>query len=122
MNGGAYAPVLGKTQLYDSIIAVKGKRRCSRSSKKEMLSPVAVKEGLLPFLPAVGADLPQADGGCSCWNRGKGGLPHTRVLTGWRGGLPPAGHLMCAHPGERAGSVIAPGSDGAEGLCSFLWH
>lgn len=44
-----------------------------------MLSPVAVKEALLPFLPAVGAGLPQADGGCSCWNWGRGGLPHTRA-------------------------------------------
>lgn len=121
MNGGAYAPVLGKTQLHDSIVAVKGERKCSRSSKEEMLSPVAMKEGLLPFLPAVGAGLLQADGGCSCWNRGKGGLPHTRVPTGWRG----ARHQLdtwCVHTPVSAGSVIAPGSDGAERLCSFLWH
>lgn len=43
---------------------------------------MAVKEALLPFLPAVGAGLPQADGGCSCWNWERWASAHARPLGG----------------------------------------
>lgn len=75
--GGACTPVLGKTQLHDLIIAFKGERKCSRSSKERMLSPGVVKEDFLwvssTFLRFILAcrslrpQLPHARG--STWNR-----------------------------------------------------
>lgn len=66
--GGAFAPVLGKTQVHDLVIAMKGERTCSRSSQ-EVLAKAWGREGRLPAGRRLRPQPPCAQG--SMWNRGE---------------------------------------------------